>query len=273
MSLSWRDLHIAVVAPQRVALIRRRRGWGRHRHFDLKLDAPWVGAPTAAADALGELLQRPEIGAGELRIVISSHFVRYVLIPWRDEITTREEFATYAQICCDQTYGSTGAARSLRTAPEKEGSPRLAATLDTVLLEALTRAASSSRLHLTSVQPYLSAAYNRLAGTLPRDDFILVIAEPGRSCLLAASHGRWTCVRTSSGEDQALPLAELIEREAQLLGLCDAGLPPLFVHAPRQTGLKLRECHGVTPDTLDLAVPGSLAEAADPLLTMAMTVT
>lgn len=272
MSLSWRDLHIAVLAPQRVALVRRRKGWGGQHPFDLKLDAPWIGTPTAAADALTELLQRQEIGTGDLCIVISNHFVRYLLIPWRAEVTTRDEFAAYAQICCDQTYGGAGSGHCLRTAPEKEGSPRLAAALDTALLEALARAASSSRLRLVSIQPYLSAAYNRLAVMLPRDDFILVVAEPGRSCLLAAGHGRWSCVRTSAGEDQPQALAELIEREAQLLGLCDEGLPPVFVHAPRQTGISLRACHGITPETLSLPVPAALAPAGDPLLTMAMTV-
>lgn len=269
MSPLWRDRHVAVLAPDRVALVRRRRGWPGP--FDLKLDAPWQGEPSAAAEALAGLLQQPEIGGGELRLLVSSHFVRYVLVPWRAEVGTPEEFAAYAGICCDQTYGE-DAGRRLRAAPEKAGSPRLAASLDGALLGALTQVAAASRLRLVSVQPYLAAAYNRLAGALPRDDFIFVLAEPSRYGLLAARQGRWCSVRAGTGEDQPHALAALIEREARLLGLPDDGMLPVFVHAPRQARLQLPDCLGVTPQTLGLPIPAALAPVADPLLTMAMTV-
>lgn len=271
MSLLWRDRHIAVLAPNRVTLVRRRRGWSGR--FDLKLDAPWQGEPAAAADALASLLQHPDIGRGELLLLLSNHFVRYLLIPWRSEMSTPEEFATYAGICCNQTYGE-DASRHLHVAPDQAGRPRLAAVMDGALLSALTKAASTSRLRLVSIQPYLTAAFNRLRTSLPRDNFFFVLAEPARHCVLSASHGHWHSVRAGAGagEDRPELLSDLIERESRLLDLPDDKHPPIFVHAPGQARLQLPACQGVAPQTLGLPIPASLASAADPLLTMAMTV-
>lgn len=270
MSHLSHDAYVAVVAPERVLLVRRRKGWLRRGDFDLTLDAPWAGAPTAAAQALAQLVQRPEMGAGTLQILVSSHFVRYLLVPWRAEVTHPEEFAAYVRICCDQTYGVASAGRSLRTSAEKEGGPRLTAAMDTALLEALSQAGGAGPLRLASVQPYLAAAYNRLSRHLPRKQFIFFVAEPGRSCLLVASQGRWRSVRASASEDQPHTIAALIEREARLLGLGDDEVPPVFVHAPRQAALTLSECHGRVPKILHLPLPAAFAQRADPLLSMAM---
>jgi hypothetical protein len=79
-------------------------------------------------------------------------------------------------------------------------------------------------------------------------------------------------VRASAGEDRPQVLVDLIEREAQLLGLAEEGMPPVFVHAPRQARIRLPDCHGVSPKTLGLPIPGSLTGTEDSLLTMAMTV-
>lgn len=269
MSHLSRDAYTAVVAPQRILLVRRRQGWLRRGDVDLTLDAPWAGAPAAAAQALAELLQRPEVGAGTLSILVSSHFVRYLLVPWRAEIASPEEFAAYAQICCDQIYGS-AAGRSLRISAEKAGSPRLAAAMDTAWLEALIQTAGAGPLRLVSVQPYLAAVCKRLARQLPREHFLLVLAEPGRSCLLAASQGRWLSVRASASEDQPHAIAALIEREAQFLGLGADEVPPVFVHVPGQRGMTLPECHGRIPKILGLPLPAAFAQTADPLLSMAM---
>lgn len=269
MSLLWRDRHVAVLTPDRVALVRRRRGWSGR--FDLKLDARWQGEPAAAAEALASLLQHPDIGQGDLRLLISNHFARYLLIPWRSEVSTPEEFAAYAGICCDQTYGEDGG-RRLHVAPDQAGRPRLAAVMDGALLSALTKATSSSRLRLVSIQPYLTAAFNRLRASLPRDNFFFVLAEPARHCVLSAGQGHWTSVRASAGENRPETLSALIERESRLLDLPEDKQPPIFVHAPGQAELQLPACQGVVPQTLSLPNPASLATVADPLLTMAMTV-
>ena len=56
-------------------------------------------------DTPGQAAAAPEIGSGDLTILLSNHFVRYWLVPWRDEISSPQEFEAYARICCDEVYG------------------------------------------------------------------------------------------------------------------------------------------------------------------------
>jgi len=269
VSPSWRDRYVAVLAPDRVALVRRRRGW--NGAFDLKLDAPCAAAtPAGAAEALASLAQRPEVSRGDITLLLSSHFVRYLLVPWRAEVKDPAEFAAFAAICCDRTYGDDPGRRVLRISRERSGRPRLAATLEADFLAALGRTLAASRLRLVSVQPYLAAAFNRLDAAFRRKDFIFVLAEPTRLCLLAALGGGWSSIRAGSGEDSPGALAAFIERETRLLGLEEADMPALFVHAPRHARLALPVCNGVAPEILALPIPPTLARMADPLLAMAM---
>jgi hypothetical protein len=271
VSLLLRDRYVAVLSPERVAIVRRRRGW--NGDFDLQADAP-CAAPTAAAaaEALAGLLAQPQIGKGDLTVVLSNHFVHYLLVPWRDEVGNPTELAAFADICCDEVFGSASGGRVLLTSPEKASSPRLAAALDAAFMNTVRTVVAASPLRLVSVQPYLAAAFNRLRESLGRGDFLLVVAEPARSCLLVSTGGRWSSVRTTAGEDAPQALAALVEREAQLTGLAEEGMPPIFVHAPGQAGLQLPDCHGVRPATLSLPMAISQARPADPLVAMAMTV-
>lgn len=268
MSLLWRDRYVAVLTPERAALVRRR---GRKGAFDLRLDAPCPAAtPAGAAEALADLVQRPEVGRGNLTLLLSNHFVRYLLIPWREEVKDPAEFAAFADICWDRTYGGDPARRVLRTARERSGSPRLAAALDSEFLTALRQAITRSPLKLVSVQPYLTAAFNRLGAAWRGGNFLFLVAEPDRTCLLAALDGVWKSVRAGGGGDSPESLSAFLEREIRLLGLDEESMPPVFVHAPRQARLELPTCNGVTPRSLPLPIPPSLADGADSLVTMAM---
>lgn len=268
MSLSWHDRYVAVLAPDRVALVRRRRGRALP---DLNLDAPCVPAgPEGAVAALATLARRPELGRGDLTLLLSSHFVRYLLVPWRAEVKSPEEFDAFAGICCDRTYGDDPSRRILRISRERGGKPRLAAALEADFLAALREALTGSRLRLFSVQPYLAAAFNRLGAAFRRKNFLFLVAEPTRACLLAALDGGWNSVRSGSTEDSPEALADFIERETRLLGLEEDDTPPLFVHALRHARLALPACGGVAPVILALRLPPALAQAADPLLSMAM---
>lgn len=268
MSPLWRDQLVAVLCPDRVALVRTRHG--RRCALQLQAEQPCAGSDwKAAVAALAALLARPGQGPGDLTVLLSNHFVRYLLVPWRAEVGTPAELAALASICCDETFGGEAGGRLVTTSAERAPSARMAAGLDAGLVSGLQAAAAASPLRLVSVQPYLAAAFNRLHRLLPRRDFVFVVAEPTRSCLLVATGGRWRSVRNTGGACRPLDLAHLIEREAQLAGLAEEGMPPIFVHAPGQRPLQLPACQGVLPQ--DIALRGTDA-LADPLLVMAGTV-
>lgn len=265
MSRLLGDRFTAVVGPDRVVLARR-AGWRRPPELHAQAEC---AAPTAkaAVTALAELLARPEIGRGDLTIVLSNHFVQYVLLPWRPEVARPSELAAYAGILFDETFGNEPGGREILVGRERAGSARIAAGIETTLLHGLRNAVAVSKLKLASVQPYLCAAFDRVRGSVPRRDFMFVLAEPARSCVMVASGGRWRSLRSTATRAQPHELAHLIEREAQLAGLADEGMPPVFVHAPGNEALKVPPCQGVTPRTL-----GAPHAADDPLLAMAFTV-
>ena len=255
----------AVVGPDRVVLARR-GGWRRAPELlaQQECEAPTAKAAVAAVAAL---LVRPEVGGGDLTIVLSNHFVQYVLLPWRAEVNGPSELAAYAAILFDETFGNDAGGREILIGRERAGSARIAAGIDATLLHGLRNAVAASKLKLVSVQPYLSVAFDRVRRTVGKREFMFVLAEPGRSCVLVASGGRWRSLRNTATGAKPHELAHLIEREAQLAGLADEGMPPVFVHAPGNDALKVPPCQGVTPRTIGLA-----HGAADPLLAMALTV-
>jgi hypothetical protein len=254
-----------VVAPERVALVRR-GGWRRppQLHAQAPCAAP---TPRAAIQALTELLARPEIGRGDATVVLSNHFVQYVLLPWRAEVSRPSELAAYAGILFEETFGSEAGGREILIGRERAGSARIAAGVEATLLHGLRNAVAASRLKLVSVQPYLCAAFDRARRSVGARDFMFVLAEPGRSCVMVATGGRWRSLRNTAMTARPHELAHLIEREAQLAGLADEGMPPVFVQAPGNDALKVPPCQGVTPRTL--ALPHG---AEDPLVAMAMSV-
>lgn len=282
MSPSWadfrlRDHYVAVLTPAGATLVRRRRGL--HGDCDLKADQPAaasdgspLAAALAAADALALLLQRPEVGRGDLSIVLSNHFVRYQVVPWSDAVSTPEELAALARVGFEKVFGGEAAGWQIEIAPEAAGKPRLAAAVASALVERLRSAAAGSRLRLKAMLPYLVSAYNRLGEPARHDDVLFVLAEPGRACLLVATGGHWRGVRTSASEDTPEALAGLIERECQLLGLTDENTPQILVHAPQRARMPLPTIGGSVPRALAVGIPASLSAVADPQLAMAMTV-
>ena len=269
MSLSWRDRYTAVLSPERVALVRRRRGWGTQPELHSQAECA-SHTPQAAVDALNTLLAAPAVTAGDLTLVLSSHFVRYLLVPWQAQIGQPSELATVAGICFDETFGNDSGGREIVVARESAPSGRIAAGLDTSFLHALRTAVGSSRLRLVSVQPYLVSLFNRLRPSLGRRDFVFLVAEPTRSCLLVATGGCWRSLRNTGAAATPQELANLVEREVQLAGLGEQDMPPVFVHAPGQEDLQLPSCAGVTPTPV--GVRRGTAAVSDPLLAMALTV-
>jgi hypothetical protein len=268
VSLSWRDRFTAVLGPDRVALVRRGRGWGKQPELHSQADCA-SATPQAAVDALNILLAQPGLGSGELTLVLSNHFVRYLLVPWRAEVGQPSELAAYAGICFDETFGTDAGAREILVNRERAPSARIAAGLDTRFLHALRTAVGGSRLKLVSVQPYLASLFNRVRPAIAARDFVFLVAEPTRSCLLIATGGCWRTLRNTGSAATPQELAHLIEREVQLAGLSEHGMPPIFVHAPGQDDLALPACDGVVPQRVQ---PRRVAATADPMLAMALTV-
>ncbi|MGQ7817206.1 hypothetical protein ACUTAH_16315 [Metapseudomonas furukawaii] len=260
MSLLWPEALTAVIGPRSLGLYRRDLCLG-HAVFEAAGGPAWP----AALEALEPLLARSAPGRARLRVLLSSHYTRFCLVPWSDAIGSPAELEGYARLCFEDLYGAQGEGWSLRLSPEAAGLPRLAAAVPEELLARLRALARGARLRLESVQPYLMAAFNRHRAAIGVDDFLFLVAEPERGSLLQARGGRWASVRSVAlGADESA-LDDLIARECELQAL-DADTPlRLFLHAP---GRLVDRLH----DARRLDLPLASRDDGDPLQAMAMTV-
>jgi len=271
VSLSLRDRYCAVLRPDRVDVVRRQRGYKSPIDFKHSVpvesgadDAPWL----APISALQDVIAGSAVASGELTLVLSNHFVRYLIIPWDDNVGSAEEYERYARIAFENVFGEAARTWVVRLSPEKMGAPRLASAIDHELHTAL-HPIGGSKFKLVSIQPYLMTAFNRLGDSFRKGDFFFLLTEPGRACVLAAVGGAWQTVRNYAAVDDA-SISQLVERELRLLETGDGPVPQLYVHAPGFRQLKLPIVNGVAPRVLALPAMPGVAPDTDGALSMAL---
>jgi hypothetical protein len=253
VSRLWPDRSCAVLCPDQLQVVRPRGGWRRGvasshcETFSGKGDGP---AWQAAVEALQRFLAMPGAGTGTLDVVLSNHFVRYLLVPWSAKIASAEELRNYAAAMFEEIHGEESAGWDVTVSAERAGAPRLAAAVDRPLLEAVRAAVAPTRLRLASVQPYLMAAYNRVARAHTGKDFVFMLLETGRACIVAAQGGRWCHVSTAAAPEPAQAISSLLAREMQLADLQGESMPPVYVHAAHRQGLVLPPVLGAVPRVL-----------------------
>jgi hypothetical protein len=252
------------LCPDRLVAVRRKR---LRADVDLRTIEAYDPLPGAASwagavQALERFLHGPQPRTGELGIVLSNHFVRYLVIPWSERIASAQESRKYAEAAFEDVFGEVSAGWEICTSPEGSGMPRLAAAVDRALLENIRAAAKRSRLRLKSVQPYLMAAYNRVVAPLGEKDFIFMLVEVDRVCILASEGGVLRQVSAATTADDPACLAVLLERELQLGGWMGEGAPSVVVHCPHRPGLELPQVGRSAPRVVAWK-PGSGLSPAD----------
>jgi hypothetical protein len=205
--------------PHQVAMVRIARGL-TPRVIDCKsipCPEPLEAANWAApVEALRELLAHPNVDKGDAALILSSHFTRYLVLPWSAELVTHAEQLEFARARFAQVYGQVAHDWSIVMNPAPAGAGRLCAAVDQALVVALTNAVAASALRLASVQPALMALFNEWRRRIG-DDAWLVIAEQGRLLLAWISGGAWRSVRVRPLNGAQVRLARLLEQERLLL--------------------------------------------------------
>lgn len=145
----------------------------------------------------------------KLSVVLSSHFVRYAVLPWSEALGSEEEWLAFARHTFSSVYGAAADSWHCRVSPAGREEPRLASAIDAALLESLR-----ALPRVASVQPYLMSAFNARRRLLEGKDGWLVVQEPGRLTLALVKGGRWRAARTRrAGSDWPQRLAEFFDRE------------------------------------------------------------
>lgn len=219
-----RELRV-VISPDQAALWPVRRTLGL-RGLRRLIDEPHIvpcnsasGATPwrAALQALETALPGFADGKTAATVILSNHFLRYALVPWRAGLSDAEEDLSFARHCFAKVYGKAAQQWELRLSQEAPEMPRLASAVDTELLGGLRGLFDSAGIPLRSIQPHLMAAFNGSRGRLQQHSAWFALPEPGNLCLALLQHGRWSRVRNLRVDRawrEELPL--ILEREAYL---------------------------------------------------------
>jgi hypothetical protein len=206
---------------------------------------PW----RVSLDALAAGLRDQRGALGRVEVVLSDHFVRYVLIPWSESVVSDSERLAYARLSLRDVYGHLSDTWDLSVDQQPAGQASFACGVDRALLAGLRDVVSHAGGRLESVTPALVDCFNRHRPALKAPEFCLAIAEPGRISLAFRLRGGWQAVRSRRIEG-SLPetLPTLLKQEAVAgsapeggaLYLCAANIdevPPFAVQGWRLTRL------------------------------------
>lgn len=188
----------------------------------------WTGAIQAFADLL-----RAAPACRRVRVILSSHFVHYQIQPWRDDLNDSDEELAIARLAFTQTYAEAASAWQIRLSTEAPGRNKVAAAIDNELLAALEETATTAKVRLLSIQPYLAAAANYWQRSFDHKQASwLVVHEAGRLSLALAEGRQWRWIRSLRiGENWAADLPVLLDDESLLAGSADTPTQAL-IYAP-----------------------------------------
>jgi len=274
VSLSWRDRLRVVLAPRRVILVRLGKGPG-NRVSERKILACEPAPPGAppwepALAALAGELAGPAWRRSAARVILSNHFVHYLLVPWQEKVAGDEEQEALVRHRFTEVYGEAAADWELRWDEGRPPAPSLASAVDRRLLAGLQALFESLGMPIDAIEPYLMAAFNRWRRTMDgRQDWFL-LAEPGRLCLAWFRDEAWAGLQCQQvGEDWGRELPRILERTLLLAGP-EAAPGQVCIAAPETPAGKLTLAEGWSGNLLKLPdSPGFLA-ARDGDYAMAM---
>ena len=221
------------ISPLRVALVRLAVGWGKPVVLERR-NLPCVAAEhgpnwNGALATLGGLLEPPKRLSAPVTVILSNHFVRYIVLPWSAELVTQAEETNFASARFVQVFGENARQWSIRTCDAPAGMERVSAATDAALLDALTRTIDESKLKLASCEPAFMAQFNASRHHIG-DNAWLVSAEHGRILLACIDQGRWRSVRTRPLNGPVIELRDLLEQERVLISASE-GEHQVFVSA------------------------------------------
>jgi len=219
----WRDQLRIGLSPDAIVLTRICRGWRPRvceKHIEQCQPAPKEAWP-GVLETLALLLAQEKWQNANAVVTLSSHFVRYLLIPWNTEINGDQEQAAYVKHRFSKVFGASANHWALRHSDAAAGMPVLASGIDQALLDGIRKVCAASKLKLRSVQPYLMPAFNQYRHLFKNGSAWLVLAEHGKLTLALFQHGSWQHISShlAGNDNPAEAITLLLERQLRLSGM------------------------------------------------------
>lgn len=187
--------------------------------------------------ALQTSLRQPEWQQARAMVTLSGKFARYRVVPWELRLTQEERIALLRHQY-EELYGEDMRGWQLVTAQAGFGKQGLACAIDTRLMAAVQDTFARSSVRLTSVRPYLMAAFNQWRRDIGGQGAWLILAEHSLLTIALLQNGEWRGVRShacASGWETSLEL--MLAREALHHGV-DATRLPVYLFWPERPGFK-----------------------------------
>ena len=172
-----------------------------------------------ALRALQALLKQKNISNCSATVLLSNHFVRYQLINTQPDLSGLDEEQAFVRFSFAEVYGDEVNRWQLRWGSGLQLSPQVASAIDNALIEQIEITLNSAAVKLSSLQPYLMAAFNYVRKWINDSPHWFVLVEPGSACAGFMQGGDWQQLHTSRlGADWAADLPRVLGREFQMVG-------------------------------------------------------
>lgn len=224
MSLLLRDQLIIGLAPDHLTVLRIGGRWRKkiRDRYEQALPPTDGNHWDEVIAALKILLEQPNWAACNLSIILSSHFVQYIVVPKGEGLTVKNQKDLAEHIFRD-LFGELSREWDLRTSPSAMHAT-LACGVPISLLSAL-HDACEVRGFLRSVRPGLMPIFNGLRTKIKNGSGTLVLVEPGRIVWAVIKQGQWESVMSRAGEGSRL--FDFLEEDDLLQGRRSGG--PLWL--------------------------------------------
>jgi len=264
----WRDEVGIFVGLQRIVLNRMGRGLRPVCLSDRTAPVEVAGVNDwgPALAVLAAELADPRWQDAGARVVIANHWVRYTIVPWRQELSDDDERLAHGRLILQEVFGDTLAGWTVALGETLTGRPQLACAMPGELRAELERVLQAAKLRTLSLQPQLVASFDRWRHRLPDAGGWLVVIDDGMLAAVRLNGDSWEevrCVRI--GSDWS---AEL--RRLQTFGrLAGGGLgsSKVLVEAPawlrRIAADKSEELEWLGPDESEAGTLEKLARLAE----------
>ena len=153
-----------------------------------------------------------------IETVISDKFVRYLVLPWSNDLTRESEWQALARARISLIW-SDGIDSEIQLDQLQFKKNRLVCAIDRSLTQALLALRISRTPVVASILPHFTARFNTIAADIRPGTTLLVAYEHERITVGAVDDGEWKHVRTLHGPTDATSVETMINRERLLLGL------------------------------------------------------
>jgi hypothetical protein len=264
----WQGDELGVALfPERLIMTRVGGAWRRRcKHKEIVEFAPAAAEVPRwqpALEALAHKVMEGALAGAQVTVVLSNHFVHYVLVPWNALLTSEEDQLAFARQRFTGVHGGAAESWALRLSRAGPRQSRLACGVPRTLVDALDEVMAPLGERFLSLQPYLMASFNRWRARIGLQPSWFVAAEPGLACLALLQDGQWQSVRTFRiGSSWPTQLPRVLARE-QLLVDGQTDCDRVLVFAPELPVVEAPESEAWQIENLQPALAPDMSDGSD----------